>query len=129
LNPDYFDGFIVLTQYYTLLDHGLYEEVLPLYSSSLLRSTGGKNFEFDIISVKVRFIQPYSYWLATTGQSPQSIPENEIRYIVGTVVLHKAPAWNVGGTPQPDNRTRYVSLFLEDCTWKLIEFLSSPWFP
>jgi hypothetical protein len=128
MDPAYFDGFIVLTRYYTLLDHGLFEEVLPLYSSSLLRKSGGGNFESDLKSVKVISIRPYDYWRAQQGLPPQPTPENEIRYIVGTIVFHKAPAWNEGGTPTPDEQTRFVSLILEDGEWKLNEFNSSPWF-
>jgi hypothetical protein len=128
LEPDYFDGVIVLTRYYTLLEHGLYKEVLPLYSSSLLKSYGGKNIEVDLKSVKLKGIQPYSYWLAKTGQSPQQIPENELRYIVYITWFHNAPAWNVGGTPQPDEQTRFISLIRENGEWKLYELQSSPWF-
>lgn len=128
MDPAYFDGFIVLMQYYTLLDHGLFEEVLPLYSSSLLKKSGGGNFESDLKSVEVRSIRPYNYWRAQQGLPPQPIPENEIRYIVGTIVFHKAPAWNQGETPTPDEQTRFVSLILEDGEWKLNEFNSSPWF-
>ncbi len=129
LNPAYFDGVIVLLQYYTFLDDGLYEEVLPLYSTLLFRKTGGKNFEADLKSVKLNFIRPYDYWCILSGWPLQPISENEIRYIVGTTVFHKAPAWNVRGTPQPDNRTSFVSLVLENDQWKLNELNSSPWFP
>lgn len=128
MSPAYFDGFIVLTRYYTLLDHGFFEEVLPLYSSSLLKKSRGKNFESDLKSVEVIAIRPYNYWRAQQGLSPQPIPENEIRYIVGTIVFHKAPAWNKSGTPMPDEQTRFVSLVLEDGEWKLNEINSSPWF-
>ncbi len=128
LEPDYFDGVIVLARYYTLLEHGLYKEVLPMYSSSLLKRNEGKNFEVDIKSIELRGIQPYNYWLAQQGQPLPPIPENEIRYVVYTTVFHKAPAWNVGGTPQPDRQTTFVSLILENGEWKLYELQSSPWF-
>ena len=128
MDPSYFDGFIILTQYYTLLDHGLYEEVLPLYSSSLLKKSGGKNFEADLKSVEIRFIHPYNFWRAQQKLPPQPIPENDLRFIVGTIVFHKSPAWNVGSTPKPDSQTRFVSLVLESGAWKINEFNSSPWF-
>jgi hypothetical protein len=128
IDPAYFDGIVVLTRYYTLLEHGLYDEVLPMYSSSLSKRNGGKNFEVDIKSIKLSGIQPYNYWLAQQGQPLPPIPENEIRYVVYTTVIHKAPAWNVGGTPQPDRQTTFVSLILENGEWKLYELQSSPWF-
>lgn len=128
IDPVYFNGIIVLTQYYTLLDHGLFKEALPLYSSSLLKKSRGGNFENDLKSVKVRFIHPYNYWRAQQGMSPQSIPQDEIRYVVGTTVFHKGATWNEGGTPRPDEQTRFVSLVLENGDWKLNEFNSSPWF-
>jgi hypothetical protein len=126
LDPAYFDGIIVLTKYYTLLDHGLYEEVLPLYSSSLLKRTDGKNFEVDLKSVKLISIHPYPYWCAQSGWPLLPIPENQIRYIVGTIVFHKAAAWNVGGTPEPDNQTSFISLIFENDEWKIYDFNSSP---
>jgi hypothetical protein len=128
LEPDYFDGVRVLTRYYTLLEHGLYNEVLSLYSSSLIKNYGGENIEVDLKTVKLKGIQPYSYWLAQTGQSPQQIPENELRYIVHITWFHNAPAWNLEGTPQPDEQTRFISLIRENGEWKLYELQSSPWF-
>lgn len=127
INPDYFDGIIVLTRYYTLLDHGFYEEVLSLYSSNLLKKSRGKNFEADLKSVVIRFIYPYDYWLAKEGWPPKDIPTGEIRFVVGTTVYHKAAAWNIGGTPEPDHQLRFVSLVMEGEEWRLFEFNSSPW--
>jgi len=128
LDHSYFDGIMVLTRYYTLLDQGLFEEVIPLYSESLYEKSGGKNFEADLRSVELISIRPYNYWLAQQGRPPEAIPKNELRYIVDTIVLHNAPAWNDRGTPVPDGQTRFVSLILENSEWKLNELNSSPWF-
>ena len=128
LDLSYFDGIMVLTRYYTLLDQGLFEEVIPLYSESLYEKSGGKNFEANLRSVELISIRPYNYWLAQQGLPLQEIPQNELRYIVDTIVRHNAPAWNEEGTPVPDGQTRFVSLILENGAWKLHELNSSPWF-
>ena len=53
IGPEYFDGIIVLTRYYTLFLTDFIEELLPLYSSSLLKKNGGNNFEVDVRSSRV----------------------------------------------------------------------------
>ena len=130
LDPSYFDGFIVLTQFYTLLDHGLYEEAVSLFSSSKQNINGVEAdiayYESSMESVKIRFIIPYDYWLAKQGIEPPPSRKNEIRFVVGKTVIYKGAAWNDNGTPVPHNETRFISLVLENGQWKIDEINSSP---
>ena len=130
IDAAYFDGIVVLTKYFTLLDHGLYEEVFPMYSSSFLKryeKYETKKIEINLKSVKVISIRPYNYWRVQQGLPPQPIPENEIRYIVGLTVVYDIASMNVGGTPTPYGQTRFASLVLENGEWKINEFNSSSW--
>ncbi len=137
MGPNYFDGLVVLAQYYTLLDHGFYEEAVSLYSASKQKTNGVKAdiayFESTLKAVKVKFIHPFDYWLAQQGLPLQPIPGNEIRYVVGTTVFLQGQDRNILGTPVgtriPDNVTSFVSLVLENGEWKINEINSSPWFP
>ncbi|MFZ6028792.1 MAG: hypothetical protein ACOYYS_13840 [Chloroflexota bacterium] len=130
--PTYFDGFIVLTQYYTLLDNELYEDAVSLYSSSILKKNGFdaevEHFQYDLSAVSIRFIYPFDYWLALQGEEASSKRDGKIRYVVGTTVFHKAAAWHTGGTPMPDEQTHFISLIMENNEWKIDQFNTSPWF-
>lgn len=127
LKTAYFDGSAVLGRYYTLLDYGLYDEIPSLFSSTLFQKVGGQYLERNIKSVSIRSIYPYNLWQAETGMPIQNIPENELRFIVGITVFHEGAGWNPGGTPQPDDQTRFISLVFEDNEWKIDEINSSPW--
>jgi hypothetical protein len=130
LDPSYFDGLIVLTQFYTLLDHGLFEEAVSLFSLSKQNINGVEAdiayYESSTESVKIRFIIPYDYWLAKQGIEPPPSRKNEIRYVIGKTVIYKGAAWNDNGTPVPHNETRFISLVLENGQWKIDEMNSSP---
>lgn len=128
MDPVYFDGFIVLTQYYTLLDQGAYEEAVSLYSSSILGRNGFEaeveHFEYDLEAVNISFILPLNYWLAQRGRPMPSTPENEMHFVVDTTVFHKGAAWNEGGTPKPDNQVLFITLIQENGEWKIDEMNS-----
>jgi len=131
LDPAYFDGFVVLAQYYTLLDHGLYEEAYRLLSSSQQkRHSLGDYTDFylhDLNGVKIIGIQPYDYWRAQDKMTPLPAPVNELRFVVFLTTFHKGAAWNAGGTPTPYGYTGFESLILENDEWKIDEFNTSPW--
>ena len=132
MDPVYFDGLVVLAQYYTLLGHRLYEESYQLLSSSQQNRYSFeeyKNFYTqDMKALEIRGIQPYDYWRAQQGLSASPIPANELRYVVFLTSFHSGAAWNEGGTPIPRNVTGFESLVLENGEWKIDEFNTSPWF-
>lgn len=131
MDPAYFDGFIVLIQYYTLLDHGLYKE-----SYQLLSSTQQKRYSFedytsfythDLKALGINSIQPYNYWRVKQGLPSMQILPDELRYVIFMTAFHNGAAWNEGGTAIPDNITGFQSLVLENNEWKIDEFNTSPW--
>lgn len=131
MDSSYFDGFILLTQYYTLLDHGLYEESYQLLSTSQQKRYSFEEYKsfytHDMKALEIRGIEPYDYWLAKQGVSASQIPADKLRYVVFLTSYHNGAAWNNGGTPIPDNVTGFETLILENGEWKIDEFNTSPW--
>lgn len=121
LDPAYFDGMVVITQYYTYLDQGLNDQANALKSSSYLKLNNGANRPR---SITIRAIVPYNYNLALYGSPVEPVPENELRYIIGITEINKGKGWE----PTPYPLTVFVSLVLEDGSWKVNETNSSPWF-
>jgi hypothetical protein len=131
LDPEYFKGLVILTEYYTLLDHGLYEESYQLLSSSQQQRYSFEDYasfyEHDLKSIKIRGILPFNYYLIRQGLPARQIPPNELRYLIFTTALHNGAAWNEGGTPKPDDKTGFQALVLENNEWKVDQFNTSPW--
>ena len=132
VDPVYFDGIVVLVQYYTFLNQGLYEKAVSLYSVSKQNINGieadVEYFQSSLDSVGIGSILPYDYWLAQQGIDPLPAPQNEIRFVVKTTVVYKGAAWNDNGTPVPYDKGSFVSLSLENNGWKINEINSSPWY-
>ena len=131
LDPDYFDGLIILTEYYTLLDHGFYEESYQLLSSSQQKRVSYEDYvvyhKADTKGIKIKGILPYNYFLIRQGLPARQIPPDELRYFVFVTIFHNGPAWNKGGTPIPDDKTGFQALVLEDNEWKIDQLNTSPW--
>ena len=133
IDPVYFDGIVVLVQYYMFLDQGLYEKAVSLYCVSKQNINGIEAdvdyFKSSLESVEIRSIFPYDYWLAQQGMDPLPTPQHEIRFVVKTTVVFKGAAWNDHETPVPYDRSSFVSLIWEKNEWKIYEINSSPWYP
>jgi hypothetical protein len=130
IEPAYFDGIVVLTQYYTLLSHGLYEESYQLLSSSQQKRYGFEDYKsfysHDLKALVIEGIQPYNHWRVYQGLPTLQIPPNKLRYVVFMTAYHNGAAWNQGGTPVPDDVTGFQTLVLENSEWKIDEFSTSP---
>lgn len=128
IDPEYFEGAVVLTQFFTLLDHGLVEE-LPLLMSKKMYNLNQGEMDPNIQSVKIDYLVPYPYDMAVRDWTPAPNPENELRFSVGLTYFYKGAAWNKGGTSTPYHYVRFVALIMEDGVWKVDEINSSPWYP
>lgn len=128
LDPAYFDGAVVITQYFTLEDHGFGEEYLALLSKGLYKKVQGTP-EPNIQSIKINTLEPYPITEYKNKWPPQTIPENELRFHVRYTVIYKGAAWNNGGTPTPYREQRFISLIKENGEWKIDKINSSPWYP
>jgi len=128
IEPAYFEGAVVITQFFTLLDHGLVDELPQLMSSKMYDLNHGE-MDPNIKSVKIDYLVPYAYDVAVREWTLAPNPENELRFSVGLTYFYHGAAWNKDGTPTPYHYVRFVALVLEDGIWKVDEINSSPWFP
>lgn len=129
ITPDYFDGIIAITKYYTYLDLGLFEEAYDLWSASI-QARREKEEWLEIapsvfISVRIIKIEPlfilarhYSYNTPTpeTGDvrrfSVQIIPEGE---------------GNMSGSVMNGVvSSQFISLIQENSDWKIDGFSTAP---
>lgn len=126
----YYDGIVVITQYYTFLGHNHYAEAYSLLSQhkpnleSLEEFIQNREVE-KIEKIKIVTIQPY--FVHTEGQgvrlkSPDS--ENEKRFYVQII------AWGegrmVGGAVSGWPQTLFLTLVKEDGEWKIFSGGTAP---
>lgn len=126
----YYDGIIVITQYYTFLGHGLYEEAYQLLGpSATSHSPSLEDYvnmaKMSFRTVEIVAIQPLYEW--KKQQVDPSItpdPQNEKRFFV------QIRAWGEGemsgsvvsGTLQ----TLFVTVIQENGEWKIDSFATGP---
>jgi hypothetical protein len=131
LDPDYFKGLIILTEYYTLLDHGLYEESYQLLSAAQQKRTSFEDYvayhSTDTKALEIKGILPYNYDRIQKGLPARQIPPGELRYFVFVTIYHNGLTWNKGSIPMPDDKTGFQALVLENNEWKVDKFNTSPW--
>lgn len=129
IDPAYYDGTVVITQYYTYLGHGLYEEAYQLLSLEAQRPHSMEEYvdakEMFFKTVEIHGIQPFDFWLVQHGQSPWSSPSNELRFVVDIT------AWGVGemsgSVPSGQPQTLFISMVHENDGWKIDKFSTAPW--
>ena len=129
IDPIYFDGIVVITQYYTFLGHGLYEEAYQLFSSeaqqphSIEEYVAGATMFFK--RVEINGIQPFDFWLVQQGKTPWLSPEGELRFVVHIT------AWGVGemsgSVPSGQPQTLFISLVQERGGWKIDKIYTDTW--
>jgi hypothetical protein len=128
INPNYFDGIIVITQYYTFLGNGLYEQAYRLLSAS---ARNARSFE-DYIEmashafkdVEIDSIQPYYIAVKQLGGQVTPDPINKKRFAV------QIRSWGEGNSSgsQPNGvlQDLFLGLVLEDGKWKIDSFTTAP---
>lgn len=126
----YYEGIVVITQYYTFLGHNQYSEAYSLLSQhkpnleSLEEFIQNREIE-KIEKIELVTIQPYFVHVEKQGvrlQSPDS--ENEKRFYVQII------AWGegrmVGGAVSGWPQTLFLTLVKEDGEWKIISGGTAP---
>jgi hypothetical protein len=129
IDPAYFDGIVVIAQYYTFLDHGLYEDAYQLLSSEAQRPHSLEEYvdgaEMFFRTVEINGIQPFDVWLIQQGKTPWSSLEDELRFVVNIT------AWGVGemsgSVPSGQPQTLFISMAYENDGWKIHKFSTAPW--
>ena len=126
----YYEGIITITQYYTFLGHGLYEEAYQLLSSSARQhapsleeyvENGNRWFK----EVNIITIQPYHVYVREHGgQMRSSDSVTERRYYIQII------AWGEGRMSgsrlSGEVQTLFLRLVNEDGEWKIDGFGTAP---
>ena len=129
LDEAYYEGIIVITKYYTLLGHGLYEEAYWLLSENAKRP---KSLDEYVVTAKLFFkeveiisILPYYEYVRQQGgiiQNPD--PPGRKRFAV------EIRAWGQGemsgSRMSGDLQLLFIAVVLEDGAWKIDTFGTAP---
>lgn len=121
----YYDGVIVLTQYYTFLGSGLHENAYDLLSFTAKSHYPSldKYLEISRLSfLKVEIIQivPYKDWAPLFGMKYSKDTENQKQFVV---VMKAWGEGNMSGSAMNgQTQTLHIMLTLEDGQWKIDEF-------
>ncbi len=129
IDPGYFDGLIVLTQYYTLLGHGFYEEAFNLLSTNSRDYPSAKQdymsmAKISFRSVEIISIEPNYLAVRSQGVAIKPDPTDKKRYVV------QIKAWGEGNmsgsVPSGVLQTLFVELIQQDSAWKINTFATAP---
>jgi len=123
----YYDGIVVITQYYTFLGHGLYEEAYYLLSSS---AQSHHNLEDYIANaegffqrVEIITVEPYTVWSEQHGGPARPDTKEMKRFAV------EIRAWGEGkmsgSAVSGDLQLLFLTLVLEDGKWKIDSFATA----
>ena len=128
VDADYFDGIVVITQYYTYLGNGLYEKAYRLLSSSAQRPRSLSEYvQMTKLSFKdVEIISILPYYLSVKHQGGQTYPdmEGKKRFAV------QIKAWGEGGMSgsalNGELQNFFIVLVIENGQWKIDSFATAP---
>jgi len=123
----YYDGIVVITQYYTFLGHGLYEEAYYLLSSSEQSHHNLDDYIANADSffqrVEIITVEPYTAWSEQHGGPAKPDTKEMKRFAV------EIRAWGEGkmsgSAVSGDLQLLFLTLVLEDGKWKINSFATA----
>jgi hypothetical protein len=124
----YYEGIIVITQYYTYLDAGLYEQAYRLFSVSAQNARSLEDY-IDMAShvfktVEIESVLPYYIAVEQQGGKAKPDPINKRRFAV------QIRSWGEGNASgsQPNGalQTLFLGLVREGDNWKIDSFATAP---
>jgi hypothetical protein len=128
IDPKYFEGIVLITQYYTFLGNGLYEQAYDCYSAAF-RSPRTKEEFIQIAapnfkSVEIISIIPYYIYIKEQGGRVRQDSENIARFHV------QIRAWGEGNMSgsitNGELQDLNLELVKENEGWKINAFATSP---
>jgi hypothetical protein len=128
INPDNFDGIIVITQYYTFLGNGLYEQAYRLLSASAQDARSLEDYiemaSHAFKAVEIDSILPYYIAVEQQGGQITPDPSNKKRFAV------QIRSWGEGNASGSQLngvlQDLFLGLVLEDGKWKIDSFATAP---
>ena len=124
----YYDGVIVLSQYYTLLDQRLYEQAYQLLSTSRPNAKSLEEYVtshemFIIYMYKLISAKPYYVWAEEQGSKSSPDSETKKRFYIRVYVAGEG-GW--AGFGDNGVHTFFVTLVWENGEWKIYSINTSP---
>jgi hypothetical protein len=128
IDMDDYSGIIVVTQYYTFLGHGLYEDAYQLLSSSAQQFRSLDEYvrmaKLSFKSVEIVSILPYMVAVKNQGGQIHPDPENKKRFAV------QIKAWGEGNMSGSRENGELQDIFLElvneNGKWRIDSFATAP---
>jgi hypothetical protein len=127
-NTAYYDGVIVLAQYYTLLDQRLYEQAYQLLSTSRPNAKSLEEFVsghemVEIFTYKLISAQPYYEWAEKQGFTPSPDSEINKRFYIR---VYAEGEGGMAGSVTNGVHTYFATLVWEKGEWKIYSINTSP---
>lgn len=121
-DPAIYEGIVIITQYYTYLGHGLYQEAYGLLSTSAKKhSPNFEDFksmaEASFHSVQILKILPFFVWSCEQGHIVTPETGTETRFYVQ--IIAEGEGKMSGSVPSGMIQTLFLSLIKEDNEWKI----------
>jgi hypothetical protein len=124
VDPADYDGIVVISQYYTYIDSGLYEQAYELLSSSAKNRHSLEEFvqakSMWFTKVEIISILPDYVRVIEQGGQPKPEPVNEKRFQV--MIIAEGEGKMSGSRLSGELQTQYVTVKLEDGEWKIDSF-------
>ncbi len=128
LDRGYYEGIVVITQYYTFLGHNLYEEAYQLLGSSAKQHS--PNLEDYVSMARLSFkdveivtVEPCTVWSELHGGPPRPDSESEKCFAV------EIRAWGEGrmsgSAVSGELQLLFLTLVLENSEWKINSFATA----
>jgi hypothetical protein len=127
-NTAYYDGVIVLAQYYTLLDQRLYEQAYQLLSTSRPNVKSLEEYitgheMVKIYTYKLISAQPYYEWAENQDFKPSPDSEINKRFYIRVYVEGEG---GMAGSVTNGIHTYFATLIWENGEWKIYSINTSP---
>lgn len=129
ISPEYFDGVVAITQYYTFLGHNLHEEAFQILSQSAkIRARGAEEYvsvtKTNFKRVEIISVQPYFIAIEQQGGQPKTDPDGKWRFAV------QIRAWGEGNMSgsrvNGEKQDLFLELILEEGFLKIDKFATAP---
>jgi hypothetical protein len=124
-NEVYFEGIIVIVEYYKLLDQSRYEEAYQLLGAQA--KTHSPNLEDYVASSRIAFkdvkivtIQPYDEWASQQGYQPSLDPK--MREVFFVQIIAKGIGVNSGSAISGEVQTLFITVTQEEGQWRIASF-------
>lgn len=128
IDPNFFDGIIVITEYYTFLDQGRFEESYQLLSSSIRDKQNRDEYitmaAMFFKTVKIVKIQPYYYFAKHQGWDIKPEIGTENQYYIQ--IIAEGEGGMSGSSLNGEVQTKFLSFILENSERKINTFSTSP---